>query len=144
MQSRGGLIKLPPGAGTLKTNYGSGWGALLFFISKTYRICTEKKVMAASIHVRNTQVKKVPNFQGILYCTTVCDKKDIQRQQKCSCRSRSCNSDLRLRRAGAERNKYGSATVFFFSFSDFGKTGFVKALTTTRYFFVGVPSCFEI
>ncbi len=32
---------------------------------------------------------------------------------------------------------------FFFSFSDFGKTGFVKALTTTLYFSVGALSCFE-
>jgi hypothetical protein len=42
-----------------------------------------------------------------------------------------------------EPKKYLRNTAFFFSSSDFGKTGFVKELTTTLYFFVGAPSCFE-
>jgi hypothetical protein len=56
MRSRGGLIKLPPGARAVITNYGSGSGSLLFFI-KDLKNFDRKKVKVASIHVRKEVLK---------------------------------------------------------------------------------------
>jgi hypothetical protein len=86
--SGGSVIKLPPRAGAVITNYGSRSGSLQFY--QTLKEILQKKVMFA---------EKCENrsFSG---------KHDL-----CSCRSwiRGRNSDLRLHAAGAERTIYGSA-----------------------------------
>jgi hypothetical protein len=63
--------KLPPGAETAFTNYGSGYGGPYCFI-KDLKIFYSEKVMVRSIHVRKYKKSKKVTFK--VPNKTICDK----------------------------------------------------------------------